>query len=111
MTSYPEPWVFALLVLGAMRITRLVGWDTLTAGLRERATGWTDDGHRLDVTHPSRARGQAIRAFVSCPWCLGFWISVLVWLAWLEWPRATLVAMTPFAINAVVGVIVKKLDE
>ena len=49
--------------------------------------------------------------FLTCPWCLGFWVSVALWLAWLEWPRATLVAVTPFAISAVVGLVVKNLDK
>ncbi len=66
-----------------------------------------------DITHPLRRRfyrrfppefsfwGQ----MAHCAWCLGFWISVVLWLVlWastpLPWPL-----LWPWAMSAVVGVL------
>ena len=38
--------------------------------------------------------------FLVCPFCAGFWIALAWWGAWLVWPHATLIAATPFVINA-----------
>jgi len=110
--TYPEPWAFVLLALGAMRVTRLIGWDSITDPIRSRITGHHHGHH----TNKGRRAGSRVdrptwMLFLTCPWCLGFWVSVALWLAWLEWPRATLVAVTPFAISAVVGLVVKTLDS
>lgn len=42
---------------------------------------------------------------LHCPWCLGWWLSVAVWLAWQAEPHATLVFAVPFAVSAVVGLV------
>jgi hypothetical protein len=44
--SYPSWWVFALLALGAFRVTRLIGWDDLTIQARHRVTGLGDEEHK-----------------------------------------------------------------
>lgn len=93
--NVPEWWPTVLLVLAAFRVTRLVGWDDLTAP-------W-----RLWVR---RRFGKGAETFVACPWCIGWWISVAWWGAWLLWPHATLVAATPWAISALVGLVAKGLD-
>lgn len=61
----------AVIVVGASaRLTRLVGADTITAPFRAKLTAWTKS------TKPA--------AFLVCPWCSGFWISLLVtYIAWL----------------------------
>ncbi len=97
---------FALLALGAFRLTRLAGWDDVTHPARRALLGVTDDGR------PVRGRTARWRlaAWAHCPWCVGFWISVAVYAAWRVAPAATLVAMTPLAISALVGLIAKNLD-
>ena len=120
--TIPEPYALVLLALGVMRLTRLVGWDTITDGLRSRLTGWKSDGR--PVTYRRERRGdvskdwnfrrqqrQAWMKFLTCPWCAGFWISLVCWGSWQIWPHATLVAMTPLALNEIVGLVVKTLDE
>jgi hypothetical protein len=47
---------------------------------------------------------------VHCPFCLGWWVSLAAWLAWLQWPSGTLLALSPFALSAAVGLIAKNLD-
>lgn len=101
---------FALLVLGAYRLTRLVGWDTITGGIRKRLTGWDDEGTHWPGIRRSESRATW-QKFLHCPWCVGWWVGLLVWASWLIWPHATLVACTPLAINALVGLVTKNLDE
>lgn len=49
-----------ILIIGlvAYRLWRIIGKDSITAGLRDRL----DRHPRLDD-------------FIGCPWCLGFWIT------------------------------------
>jgi hypothetical protein len=54
---------------------------------------------------------SGLAEFITCAWCLGFWVSVGVWLAWIIEPHGTLVVAVPFAISAAVGLIRTRLDE
>lgn len=76
MPFFLELLVTAIAVLGvSARLTRLIGADTITAPVRAKITMWTKSTKLTD--------------FLVCPWCCGFWISVLVtYLAWLVngWP-------------------------
>lgn len=93
--SVPQWWSATLLALATFRCVRLVGWDDLTAS-------W-----RLWVR---RRLGKGAETFVSCPWCVGWWITLGWWAAWQIWPHGTLVAAVPFALAAVVGLVAKGLD-
>lgn len=120
----------ALLALGTYRIVRLIGWDDITARVR----GWVTypdlfyDGW-IQIQHDAEQRGvsmiEAVMAgpivvpegfrwwlarLIRCPWCLGVWVSIPVWLCWLSWPDGTVGAMTPLAIMALVGLVAKNLD-
>lgn len=98
----------ALLVLGSYRITRLIGWDDLPpiARLRDRLTGLR--GNPDGAMWHER---ELLEEFLACPFCLGFWVSLVVYIAWLSAERPTLYAVTPFAISGAVGLIAKNLDE
>lgn len=99
------PLEFVIVALGAFRLTRLVGWDTITAPLRTRLLGADDSGK------PTRAAPRwGAAGFVHCAWCVGFWVSVAAFAAWEFQPDATLIVMTPLALSAVVGVVSKNLD-
>lgn len=122
-----------ILALLAFRLTRLVGWDEVTAAPRaalsgipdakyhelakgveaQRAEGidvWTDDRFR---TPPMSERRYYVAKLLHCPWCVGFWISLGVSLAayewWLDVSLLTALALA-FAISAVVGLVAKNLD-
>lgn len=96
----PEWWTFLLLALLAYRLWRIVGFNTISDGLR----------HRLQVTL-ARRWGTERAAYwidmVECPWCAGFWIGLAVWGSWLIAPDWTVVLAVPFAVNAVVGNVAK----
>lgn len=106
----PEPYVLILLALGAARVTRLIGWDSITDPLRSRLTGHHHGGHKTGKRAGSKRDRPTWMLFLTCPWCLGFWVSVAIWALWQEWPHATLVAVTPFVISEAVGLVVKNLD-
>ena len=95
MKNVPEWWPTVLLSLAAFRVTRLIGWDDLTEPWRARV----------------RRRGRTrLRTLLECPWCLRWWVGLAWWGAWLIDARWALVAATPWAISAIVGLIAKGLD-
>lgn len=98
MSEYvPEPWPFILLALAAFRIWKLLADDEILDTPRDRFLRWFGPRDQ----RPS----AAIWLFLVCPWCLGFWVSLAVWGAWLFWPHSVLVVCVPFAISAVVGLV------
>jgi hypothetical protein len=131
---------FVIVVLGAWRVTRLVNVDDITLGLRTRVTGLTDSEYNRwakwiwELQQAREERGGdpidpwsdpppwdgppvpvgrfrfKVAQLVRCPWCAGFWISVLVWLAWWAEPRGTLAVAVPLATSAIAGLVAKHLD-
>lgn len=91
----PEPYELVLLALAAWRTWKLIGDDVIL------------DRPRLWVLRKFGRHGSDRReywtAFITCPYCAGFWISLLWWGAWLIEPYATLVAAGVWAISAIVG--------
>jgi hypothetical protein len=81
------PLAFVIICLAAARLTRLVTEDIITEPLREWASikpAWVYD-------------------LITCPWCIGFWISlgcVAVW--WTSGDRAVWL-LAPFAVSYVAG--------
>lgn len=140
MPQVREPtWLEALLlVLGAFRLTRLVGWDDLTVKFRRWVTGLTDRHYNMwaDRIHdmqqedvdpwsvdpillrrhnapevpPVSERRFYFAKLMRCPWCLGFWISLLVVVGWIVDSGVTLLALSPFALSGAVGLLTKHLD-
>lgn len=61
----PEIWILLLAFGATARLTRLITGDTITRPLRERiATRYGPDSMPAE--------------FVTCPWCVGFWVALLV---------------------------------
>lgn len=90
----PNVWSFVLLALATFRIWRLIGEDTILDRPRAALTRRMPKGEE----------------FIRCPWCAGFWISVVIWLLWVWQPHWTLVGCTPLAISAIVGLIAANID-
>lgn len=74
-----------LLVLGAYRLTRLLNRDTVTSQLWRRVPSWLSTGW-------------------FCPWCLGFWVS-LVLVAAVRQESSVVVAVEVLAVSAGVGLV------
>lgn len=109
----PSAWIGVVLALAVYRLTRLAGWDDfpLALRLRARATGQNARGRGRDLYGDGVFYSRpTVRKFLFCPFCVGFWISLAVYVAWLEQPRWTLYALAPFALSAAVGLTAKNLD-
>lgn len=100
-----DAWLFILLALACYRVTRLVTTDKITEpifdkirfGLERR--WYAKHGPVGSDTHFN----SKLAFLLSCPWCLGFWISgvgtLLVSLAYgLDYP-----IITWFAMSTVIG--------
>ncbi len=85
------PWQFALIALTAWRTFHLLAWDSIL------------DRTRAALFDEKTSMGRLLDAFVSCVFCLGFWVA-LAWVAafWIT-PHWTLVVAVPFAVSAAVA--------
>ena len=94
--AIPSPWAAIVLTLATFRLLRLIGWDEFppVAIVRERMLKGRDLlGHLW-----------------GCPFCLGFWVSVAVYLLWLWQPAVVMYAAAPFALSAAIGLMAKGWD-
>jgi hypothetical protein len=82
----------AVLVLAALRLTRLVVADDITAPLRERLWRRFPPATRLGY-------------LVTCAWCSSFWVSVVLLSSYSIVPTATTYVSAPFALSAAVGLL------
>jgi hypothetical protein len=113
-TLIPSAWVGIVLALAAFRLTRLAGWDDFPPILAARAwaTGANQrrQGRAVYADDPTYYRRPLLTKFLHCAWCVGFWVSVAVYVAWVFAPTEALYGAAPFAISAAVGLIAKNLD-
>lgn len=106
-----DAWLFILLALACYRVTRLVTTDKITEPLfeplRQRLEIRWQRKHYPeyvpDAVRNSETWNSKLAFLLSCPWCLGFWVSgagtLLVSLAYgLDYP-----ILTWFALSTVVG--------
>jgi hypothetical protein len=110
VNDVPGVWAFVLLALGVFRIYRLIAEDTILDWPRRRLLRLGDEWMREGDKVPDEFR-EKWSLFITCPWCLGWWLALGAWLLWLWQPHWTLVGMTPFAISAVVALTAKNLDQ
>ena len=99
----PGWWQFLLLALAAYRVWRLLAEDEILDGPRARLLGAA--GWRPDHGDPPAGFRYGLSGFITCPWCLGFWITVAAWAAWRLAPGLTVEAAVPFALSATVGIV------
>lgn len=78
----------AVLGFASYRATQLVVWDSIGDGLRAKVEMW--HAARFD----SRPR-SFVRDLIKCPYCVGWWLSMVTVLAYLtaagDWGSAPLV--------------------
>lgn len=104
-------YALAVIALGAYRLFRLVAWDFVLQGPRDRLLGKetrvsaSTTNSITDVIESFRR--PRLEKFLRCPWCCGFWCCVILWGAHLAWPRPTLIVATVLASSTLVGLIDK----
>jgi hypothetical protein len=84
--------IFVILALGAYRITHLITTDAIADGFRNWVWSKYD---------PSTKIGYLI----TCNWCTGFWVSLVLVAGFLILPQFTFVVSLVMAISALVGLI------
>lgn len=112
----PEPYVFVLLALIAFRLWRLIAEDDIL----EKPRRWLvrlpyewEEGQKLPDEYKEKWA-----LFITCPWCAGAWVSLLVYAIWVatlgEGPDSfedlLVGAGVWFAVSASVGLIRTNLD-
>jgi len=112
----PPIYQFILLSLVAYRLWRLLAEDEILERPRRfivRLPQTWEDNDPVPLTYRA-----SLAAFLTCAWCMGFWISLLVYVGWMftvgDHPHSSSQVVTAigvwFAISCVVGVIRSKLD-
>ena len=101
--TYPTWYETVLLAFAAWRVFHLLAFDDLLDKPRRYITrlssSWKQEG---DATGPAYREGLA--GFITCPFCLGFWIAFGWWLGWLVFPTETVWLAVPLVLSAgVVG--------
>lgn len=101
--SSPGIIAFIIMALATFRIWRLLSEDTILDYPRRWLVrlpyDWRE-GKRIPPEYRAR-----LGEFIGCPWCLGWWISLVIWLAWLKWPNTVEALCVPLAFSAVVGIV------
>ena len=112
----PQPYIFILLALIAYRVWRLLAEDEILDWPRNwlvRLPRNWEDGDSIP-----KAYREKLALFITCPWCAGAWVSLIVYALWVgtlgDGPHSTedvlVGAGVWFAISASVGLIRSKLD-
>lgn len=108
--TIPDWYELLLLALASFRIWRLVGEDDLfdrpRRWLVRLGPDWKSEGDSVPDGYRIR-----LAEFITCPWCLGFWITLAVWAMYQIWEFGTLVVAVPLAISALVGFMRSRLDS
>lgn len=96
--TVPSPWLFLLGALAAWRVWKLLSTDDVL-----------DYGNLRDRAAPE---GSKRREFLDCPYCAGFWVSLLGTLGWflIEGFDMYGFLVTVFAMSAIVVFLEVLLD-
>lgn len=117
-------WPLLILALGIYSLTRLITKDSLIDRQREwffnhfPHEGFTTKkrpnpdrctfivtGERYYVTE-----GHFLGELINCPWCSGFWVSLLLFGSFVFWPVATTFLLVPFGLRVIPGAIESIID-
>lgn len=99
----PEPWEFVLLSLAAFRVWKLIADDRIL----DRPRDWLLD--RI-IGKRGEQKGIYWSDFLTCPWCAGFWITLLTYISWIvlgpgrfDRDELMMAVVSVMAISAAVG--------
>lgn len=104
-----------ILILASFRVTRLLVYDTITEWLRRpfhETIEETNNNGEVDIY--IKVKGTGLQAFIgellTCHWCIGFWVSTVVLLAfvYLPWSIPLLIL---FAISGGAALLMSLVDR
>ncbi len=118
----PNAWVAIVMTLATYRVVRLIGWDEFpwVKKLRDKATG-EEVYYNAAVNRDNailRHKHPTLHHFLNCPFCQGFWWSLIIYAAWVAVGSPGSITaeswlfypLAPFALSAAVGLLTKNLD-
>lgn len=86
-----------LMSLAAMRVTRLVVYDKITRWFRElflrKHEVITDGVTWIELTPYHGGLMRSLHDLVQCPWCIGFWSSLIIVICYFLFPWAWVVIL------------------
>ncbi len=95
----PDWWSATLLALAAWRFYHLVAFDDILDRPRRYVTRlsptWKQEGDATGEHYREKLAG-----FLTCSFCMGWWIALAWWAAWLAFPTETVGIAFGFAISA-----------
>jgi hypothetical protein len=69
---------FALIALASWRCIRLVTYDKIFAFFREQFYDATEYKGKVMLVKPESGPRRTLADLVTCPWCIGVWMSAMV---------------------------------
>lgn len=120
--AYLFGWPIVVLALAVYSVTRLISKDSIID--RQREWFYNRFPHEGFTTKVRPTRGQFILTgdhyyvtvghklgeMVSCPWCMGFWVSLVGCLLFWAAPVVTTAIAVPWALRVIPGVIESIID-
>ena len=97
-----SPWDTAVTALATHKLSRLLAKDSVTAPLRAPFTRFEGPSGPAELAEDVAGGGKAktIGELVTCPFCIGMWVSTGFTAGYVFAPRATRLAATTLAVLA-----------
>jgi hypothetical protein len=97
-----SPWDAAVTALATHKLSRLLAKDPVTSPLRAPFTRFEGTSGPAELAEDVRADGnrKTIGELVSCPFCIGMWVSTGFTAGYVFAPRATRLAASTLAVLA-----------
>ena len=94
-----SPWDTALTAVATHKLSRVIAKDPVTSPLRAPFTTFEGTSGPAELAEDVRSEGarKTIGELVSCPFCLGMWVSTGFTAGYVFAPRATRLAVTTLA--------------
>ncbi len=96
----PGVWAFVLIAAASYRLWRLLAEDEILDRPRRKLLRL---GSWQEPEQPPSGYRAKVGEFLTCPWCLGWWIALVWWAAWIAWEEWAVVVAVPFALSAAVA--------
>jgi Protein of unknown function (DUF1360) len=106
----PERYSLAdVVIVGAAthKLSRILTKDRVTSVFRAPFTRFEDDAGHGEVDEESRGTGmqKAVGELVTCPYCLGLWVSGAMTIGLVRAPRATRMVSFTLAVHTLSDVL------
>jgi Protein of unknown function (DUF1360) len=105
----PNWWTFFLLALASFRLWHLLSEDTILDVPRRKLVRLPLDWEEGRPIPASYRAGLA--RFINCGWCLGFHVSLWVYILWLIVPSVVMPACVVLSLATVVPFLAQWADE